>query len=345
MTSVAILVAILGLALLMVVHESGHHLVARAFKMRVLRFSIGFGPPLWKHQPEGSDTVYQVALIPFMAYVQIDGMNPFEESDPEDAGSYANATLTARILTIFAGPLANYLFASVLFFVALLMYGKPSLDPHSTRVQVIEDTPAAAAQMQDGDTIVSIDGEPVKDFEQMRDIIIKHPNEALEVGIEREGRPMTLAITPEPRAQGGGGQIGVRPQRTFGEMSLKEAAIESIERPALVVRDLVVGLARMVMRPEKTEVAGPVQIVKYGALMVEAGPYDLLAFLAKLSAYLGGFNLLPVPALDGGRLIFLGYEAVARRKPNAKLEAQIHMFGLLMFLALIAVVTVHDFQR
>src|SRR5690606_4757316 len=90
---------------------------------------------------------------------------------------------------------------------------------------------------------------------------------------------------------------------------------------------------------------GPVKIVKYGALMVETGGFDILYFLARLSAYLGGFNLLPVPALDGGRLIFLAYEAVARRKPNAKMEAQIHAIGLLMFLALIAVVTVKDFQN
>src|SRR5690606_12704300 len=108
--AVAITLTILGLARLMVVHEGGHHLVARAFKLRVVRFSIGFGPALWRYQPRGSETVYQVALIPFLAYVQIAGMNPFEESDPADQGSYANASLTARILTIFAGPMANYAF-------------------------------------------------------------------------------------------------------------------------------------------------------------------------------------------------------------------------------------------
>src|SRR5688572_17655439 len=111
----SILIAILGLAVLMVVHELGHHLVARAFKLRVVRFSIGFGPPLWKYQPRDSETVYQVALIPFLAYVQVAGMNPFEESDPDDKGSYANASLTARILTIAGGPLANYGFAMLLF--------------------------------------------------------------------------------------------------------------------------------------------------------------------------------------------------------------------------------------
>src|SRR6478735_1621237 len=116
--------AILGLALLMVVHECGHYFGARAFGMRVERFSIGFGPAIWRHQPRGSDTVYQVALIPFLAYVQIAGMNPFEDADPDDKGSYANATLTARILTVIAGPMSNYLFASVLFFGALMIGGQ-----------------------------------------------------------------------------------------------------------------------------------------------------------------------------------------------------------------------------
>src|SRR5271168_5325867 len=85
--------AALGLAVLMVVHEGGHFLAARHFKMRVVRFSIGFGPTLWKRRPKGSPTVYQVAIIPFLAYVQIAGMNPYEDNDPKDPGSYANASL------------------------------------------------------------------------------------------------------------------------------------------------------------------------------------------------------------------------------------------------------------
>src|SRR5712675_1464428 len=105
MTVALYLVAILGLAVLMIVHEAGHLLAARAFGMRVVRFSIGFGPALWRYQAKNSETIYQVALIPFLAYVQIAGMNPFEEVDPDDTTSYANASLIGRIAAIFAGPL------------------------------------------------------------------------------------------------------------------------------------------------------------------------------------------------------------------------------------------------
>src|ERR1700733_10175116 len=91
--------AALGLAVLMVVHECGHFFAARYFGIRVTRFSIGFGPTLIKHQPKGSTVTYQIAIIPFLAYVQIDGMNPYEEIDPKDKGSYANASLWARVVT------------------------------------------------------------------------------------------------------------------------------------------------------------------------------------------------------------------------------------------------------
>src|SRR5271166_3784105 len=134
MTVARYLVAILGLALLMIVHEAGHYFAARKFGMRVVRFSIGFGPTLWKHKPKDSPTVYQVALIPFLAYVQIAGMNPYEESEPGDAGSYANASLWARAVTIAAGPLTNYFFASILFFIGLLIAGKSVAEPSSMRV-------------------------------------------------------------------------------------------------------------------------------------------------------------------------------------------------------------------
>src|SRR5271165_3022847 len=150
MTVALYLVAILGLAVLMIVHEGGHYFAARKFGMRVVRFSIGFGPTIWKHQPKGSPTVYQVALIPFLAYVQIAGMNPYEESDPRDPASYANASLWARTVTIAAGPLTNYLFASVLIFFGLLIGGRDVPDETSLRVDV-EPGPAQVAGVETND--------------------------------------------------------------------------------------------------------------------------------------------------------------------------------------------------
>ena len=334
-------VGILGLALLMVVHEGGHLLVARAFGMRVLRFSIGFGPTLWRYRAKGTETTYQIALIPFLAYVQIAGMNPFEEVDPNDQGSYANQPLIARISTIFSGPLGNYLFASVLFFTAFWIGGE---SVPTTTVKVMEDGAAQAAQMKNGDKIVRIGKTEIKSWDQMRRIILAHSGKELDIAVLREKQPLTLKVTPRPKQDGKGGEIRVRPVFTLAPVPVHTAAIRSVVLPAMVVRDLVVGLIRIMTGKERPQLTGPVGIVKVTSRAAAESWTTYLYFLGVLSAYLGGFNLVPFPALDGGRLMFLSYEAVTRRRPNARIEAQIHAVGVLILLALIAVVSVFDIR-
>jgi regulator of sigma E protease len=336
-----IIVGILGLALLMVVHEGGHLVAARAFGMRVIRFSIGFGPAVWRHQPRNSDTVYQVALIPFLAYVQIAGMNPLEDVDPADKSSYANATLLARISAIVAGPLANYLFASILFFGAFLIGGR---SVPTTKIEVMKDSAAEVAKLKDGDTIVSIEGQRIEGWDQMREIILKNPNKPLSVDVLRDDKSLSLRVTPRPEGESGGGLIGVTPVMKNVPMGVEEAAVNSVTTPAIVVKALVVGLARIVTGKEKAQLTGPVGIVKETGRAAKRSLADYLFFLGLLSAYLGGFNMVPFPALDGGRLMFLGYEAVSRRRPDAKVEASVHAIGLAMLLVLIAVVSVFDIR-
>lgn len=360
---VSILVSILGLALLMVVHEGGHMLSARAFGMRVTTFSIGFGPTFFKIQPhEGyfwltllggkirlrlrkhdpdkhGPTVYQVAMIPFLAYVQIAGMNPFEELDPNDKGSYANASLFGRIATIFAGPLANYLFASVLFFFSFWHGG---IIVRGTDVTVMPDHPAAAAGLKDGDQIVEVNGTPVTKWGEMATLISQHPGEAITVVVEREDKRIPFELTPKP-VEDGRGIIGV--QSAKGErvpVTAGEAGKLAVTRPPLVVRDLVVGLGKVIRGKAEAELGGPLMIIEEGAKAVKRGLADWLLLLGALSAYLGAFNLIPFPALDGGRLGFLGYELATRRRPNARVEAHIHVVGLVMLLGLMLYVTIFN---
>jgi regulator of sigma E protease len=359
------LIGILGLALLMVVHEAGHYFAARAYGMRVTRFSIGFGPTffkiqprdgyywfttaadrvrlrLWKHDPERhGPTIFQVAMIPFLAYVQIAGMNPLEEVDPNDKGSYANASLTGRVVTIFGGPLSNYLFASVLFFVSFFFGGRVFLP---TDVNVAEGRPAAAASMKDGDRIVQIDGVKVEEWDQMAEIISKSPAKPLHLVLDRGGERVETTVTPAD--EGGRGKIGVAARGPTRRLAVgpAEAAKLALLKPATVVRDLVVGLGQYITGKAEGELAGPAGIVKETARAAKSGWTDLLYFLGALSAYLGAFNLIPFPALDGGRLMFLGYEATTRRRANARIEAHIHAIGLFMMLGLMLYVTVaNDF--
>jgi regulator of sigma E protease len=346
MTVAHYVIAALGLALLMVVHEGGHYLAARRYGMRVTRFSIGFGPRLLSHQPKGSPTTFQVALIPFLAYVQIAGMNPYEESDPNDKASYANASLWARVVTIFAGPLANYVFASLLFFFGFFVGGRTILDEKSMRVSFPdgEPGPAMIAGVQDGDKITAVNHEPVTDWDQLRKAISSHPGEEIELTVERKDPNDVHAIKVTPGAKGTKieGKIVIIPHRVHQSIPVGEAAVLSVTEPPKVVYALVRGLARMIVGKEKLEASGPVGIMKETAAAVKLGPGETLQLLGAISAYLGGFNLLPFPALDGGRLLFLGYEAASRRKPDAKVEARVHAVGLLMMLTLIAIVTWTD---
>src|SRR5580700_6793941 len=179
-------VAALGLVVLMVVHEGGHYLAARRFGMRVQKFSIGFGPTLYRHRPIGSPTTYQIAIIPFIAYVQIAGMNPYEEVDPNDAGSYANASLWARVVTIAAGPLTNYFFASVLIFFGLLIGGREVPEDATMRV-VVEAGPAQVAGMVTGDRVLAVDGADVHNWKELRKAVSAHPGEAVDITIDRGG--------------------------------------------------------------------------------------------------------------------------------------------------------------
>ncbi len=334
-------VGILGLALLMIVHEGGHYLAARRYGMRVVKFSIGFGPRIWHKQPKDSPTTFQVALIPFLAYVQIAGMNPYEEQDPKDKGSYANASLWARVVTITAGPLANYLFASVLFFFALVV-GVTTADEGSMKIVPSPDGPAARAGLVENDKVVAINGSAVHDWSELQKAVSAHPGDPIDIEIDRAGQAKHVPVTPNAKGAKDEGRILIRPIKKIERLGVREAAVQSVTRPPQVVVGLVVGLTRMILRKDKVEASGPVGITKDMAAAAKDGPGDYLFILAVLSAYLGGFNLLPVPALDGGRLIFLGAEAASRRKPDRKMEARVHAIGLLMMLALIAIVTVTD---
>ncbi len=342
MTFGSIVLAALGLAVLMVVHEGGHYLAARRFGMRVVKFSIGFGPTLYKHQPKGSPTVYQVAIIPFLAYVQIAGMNPYEDNDPKDKGSYLNASLWARIVTIAAGPLTNYFFASVLFFIGFLVGGKPLIDSTSMRVSVVPDGPAAIAHIVDGDKVVAVNDAKIATWDDLKKAVSSHAGTAIDVTIDRDGTVIHTKVTPEAAGAKDEGKILIGPYARIVPVGVVEAAKMSLIEPPRFVWEQLRGLARTITGKEKPDFAGPVGITREMAKAVQSGPGPAFILLGMLSAYLGWFNLLPVPALDGGRLIFLFFEAIARRKPDAKIEAQVHAVGLLMMLTLILCVTYFD---
>ncbi len=354
-------VAIIGLAVLMVVHEAGHFFAARRYGMRVTRFSVGFGPPFFKIQPKDGffwfnafgdririklgkhdpekhgETIYQVAMIPFLAYVQIAGMNPLEEQDPNDKGTYPNARLWARIVTIAGGPVANYLFASVFFFAAVYFDGNLV---QGTQFNVVDGKPAQAAGMKNGDRVLSVDGVATKEWEDIPRLVGKKAGVAVKVKVQRsDGKIEELELIPDNDK--GVGRIGI--QMTGDPIKVKvgagQAAILAVEKPTIVVRNMVLMLSEWFHGRVEGKLGSSVAMVKEMKKAAEVGWAEFVIFLGGLSAYLAVFNLLPLPALDGGRLMFLGYEAVTRRRPNPTMEAQIHAIGVVMLLGLMVYVT------
>jgi regulator of sigma E protease len=290
---------------------------------------------LFRHTPKGSPTTYQIAIIPLLAYVQIAGMNPLEDVAPNDEGSYANASLFGRITTIVAGPLANYLFASVLFFGAMVIGGLPV---PTTKVAVQPGSAAEAGQMKTGDKVVEVAGKEITEWDQMRTLIAQSPNKPVDIGVEREGKVVHLNVTPATIASGEG-RIGVEAQYYSRPATMRESVTYAVKKPAEVVADTMIGLGQMLTGKQKADLAGPVGIVRETARAARGGLAPFFSILGLISAYLGAFNLLPIPALDGGRLMFLAYEATTRRRPDPKVEAQVHAVGLVMMLALVLVVT------
>ena len=332
------LYGIFAIAVLMIVHECGHYFAARAFGMRVERFSIGFGPSLVRHRSKASDTVFQLAAVPFGAYVQIAGMNPFEEADPTDKGSYANASLVGRIVAILAGSLANYFFASVVFFASMMIGGKAV---ETTELRILPGGAADKAALVDGDRLVAIDGRKIGSWTELRTTVRENPGKRLEVTVLRGGVEKKLFTTPE-RGKDGAGAIGVSPMPA--PMPVGEALRESIAEPAMIVALTVKSLYRVVTGQEKGQLSGPLGMMRETEKAAGYGLASYLAIIGFLSTSVGFFNLLPVPALDGGRLLFLAYEGITRRRPNQKREAQMHTLGFVVLITTILLVTIREFR-
>lgn len=338
-----VLVGILGISLLVIVHEAGHYFAARAFGMRVIRFSIGLGPVLVSHKPKGSDTTFQICAVPFLAYVMIAGMNPAEEIDPKDPGLFPNKSVFARIVTIFGGPFANYLAASLmLFFMALFAWREASTTPMEIAT-IAKGSPAELAGLQPGDIVREGNGQEITDVKALIEVTRDRAGLPTVYVVERAGQRLP-PITITPNKDGDRGVIGVTPvvKTVMTKLPLDEAAYKAVVLPYLLSVENLAGIWSLFERRTTEGVTGPVGMVKMVAEQSGKGVLPFLDILIAISIALGLFNLLPIPALDGGRLVFLGYELITRKRPNERFEATVHAVGILFLLGVIALVTLRD---
>jgi regulator of sigma E protease len=342
MSVTAILVAIVALGFMIVVHEGGHFLVARLCGMRVERFSIGFGNPLVS--VKRGDTIYQIAPIPLGGFVQITGLNPHEEFDHNDPFVYPNRPRWMRLAVLVAGPLANYLTAIVLALVMFVAYGRPSDLQTNTIDKVGENTPAQRAGLQKGDVLKQANGTVLNEHLGVSSVITQSKGAPVTLKIVRDGKPVTVTLTPE-QAKDGAYRIGVVLLALREPVPLVTAVREAAVMPVRLSGYMLKTFGDIIMRKQKAEFSGPLGIVDALAQTVKQGGFDFLTTVLQISTYLGLFNLLPLPALDGGRVLFLGINALRSKDLNAKTETAVHTIGLMVLLGVLVIVSFGDLHR
>jgi regulator of sigma E protease len=363
------LASLLSLAFLIIVHEAGHFFVARWCGMRIERFSIGFGPGILKRTSKKTGTVFQIAPIPFGGFVEIRGMNIAEDIDPDDKHAYPNRPAWQRFVTIFAGPATNYLAAIVLCFGLYTCHGHNSSWAWH-EVASVKDGFDAQGKLQVGDRIIATDGVPIlargeyvapDGTHYVADALTRRVNEKkgapLTVTVLRNGQKVDVTITPKIafllRSEAPVTSwttptylLGIAPVESPDVLNLglladaKDALIYPVEQTKVIAG----GLYDIVRGREEADPGGPKRIFDEFAKAWKLGGLTGIRLLMMLSVYLGMFNLLPIPALDGGRLVFLTYELVTRRRANPKIEAMVHMAGIMVLGVVMILVTLRDFH-
>lgn len=361
MTAQGIIIAIIAISVLIIVHEAGHYLVAKWCKMRVDRFSLGFGPALWGRTYKG--TLFQIAPIPFGGFVEIRGMNIVEEVDPDDAHAYPNRPVWQRFLAIFAGPAANFLFAIVLAFVLFASAGIRNGNEW-TLVGSVDPDFDAYGKLEPGDRILSLqrpnDPEPIAIYEALRgqpgpniaELVHESRGAPMQIVVERGGEvlpPIEIRAKADPKSKLPKSNepqyrmgIGLTSKKERDHHGFFTTAKHALYYPFLETQAIFSSIREMIAGREDGRLTGPVGIGKTISKAVEYGWIVALSLFMTINVWLGLVNLLPLPALDGGRLVFLIYEMATRRRPNPKIEATVHMVGIMLLLILMVVVTYND---
>ena len=328
---ITIISSIIIFLLVILIHEFGHFIVAKRNGVSVLEFSIGMGPKLFQRESNG--TLYSLRVIPVGGYCQLEG----EDEENDSPNSLNNQSPLVRLKVILAGAIMNFLLAFIL--LILLM----SVSRVSTEVSgVLEDSPAYSSGIQTGDKIVSINGKNINDGEELLKNI-KESQGDLDIGVIRDSQSKNIKVTP--RLENNVRKIGVNFQEEYDIKNF--SLIKGFKKGVITFLNLTGMLYKFLGMLITSQlglggVSGPVGVVKEIGNAAKTGVANLIFLLAYININLGVFNLLPIPALDGGRAIFILIEMIFGKKISQEKEGYIHMVGLILLLALIAVVTIKD---
>ncbi|ATB46923.1 M50 family metallopeptidase [Corallococcus macrosporus] len=331
---------LLALGGLLTFHELGHLVAARLLGVRVPRFVFGFGPPLVSFRLWG--TQYVVAAVPLGATAHLQGMNP-HRADTEEAAGFASRGPLLRILIILAGPLANYALALGVLF-ALYTSGTHVVVPLTVGT-VQPGSEAARAQLLPGDRIVQVSGQPPRSWSEFVEKVGAAPGAPLELEVERGGERRAVVVRPRPDERGTG-RIGVSQQYVYKAHGAGEALSHSFTHTVNVASEGVALLKRMLDDLESPDAASPGALVRQeSADAMASGTDALLRTLVAASVVLALLTLLPVPGLDGGRVLLLLVEAASGRRVPPRVETVAQTVGFLGIAVAVVMMATAEIRR
>ncbi|WP_200764044.1 RIP metalloprotease RseP [Nitrosophilus alvini] len=344
------IVSLLVLSFLIFFHELGHFLAARLFGVKVERFSIGFGKVIAKKQI--GETEWALSSIPLGGYVKMKGQ---DDTDPTkksfDPDSYNSKKPWQRIIILFAGPFANFFLAFLLYFTIALM-GSDTYAP--VIGEVLPNSAAYEAGLKKGDKIIKIDDTPIRTWEDLSKAI-KESRGTIKLVVERDGKVFNLELIPKiSETKNIFGEtvkrrmIGIAPSGDLVkvEYGFLESFKVAFERTVQAGKMIIVGIEKMIegVVPLK-EVGGVISIVDITAKASQIGIVALFSLTALISVNLGVLNLLPIPALDGGHIIFNLYEMITKRTPSEEVLYKLTLLGWFVLFMLMGLGIYNDINR
>ena len=352
---VSVIYFIFILGLIVLVHEFGHFFFAKLFKVHVYEFAIGMGPKIWsseklrkKRKKEGkkvSETLYSIRAIPIGGYNQLAGEGLEEDKKIAKEHLLGGRPVWQRFLIMFFGAGNNFILGLFVLFISALIFG--SLDTSTVINKVIEESPLAMAGVVSGDKIISINGSKTKTLDDVKFYLAISKEEQTEFEVERSGKIYKYSVIPltGKEQEEKGYSFGMEYNNTFEKgfiKSIKYAFIKfySIVRQIFItIKELFIGGVSV------KQLSGPVGIYSAVDQTRNAGFYSLLNLIALLSINVGVMNLLPFPAFDGGRIVFLIIEKIKGKPVKAETENLIHSIGFYLLLALLIYITFNDILR
>lgn len=324
-------------------HEIGHFFAAKRAGIRVYELALGFGPRLFGVKRKG--TLYAINLIPILGYVKIAGMEDEEEKDCPEEEKYYNKGIAAKFSVGFFGPFFNFIAAFLIFSFVFSIIGVPYKISNEIAA-VVKNSPAEEVGLKEGDVILAIDGEEIDDMEKAIEKIHKSADKRLTLTIKRDIKTFNVMVAPKYDEKMKVALIGFQPKTLYKKVGPFLAIYHGLEQTIAMTALILVILGKLLTGALSIRgLAGPLGIAQITGRYAQSGFLSLLSFTAFLSINIGVLNLLPLPALDGGRLVFVIIEAIRRKPIKIEIENRIHRWGLIFLLGLIFIVTINDFLR